>query len=125
MTSRHLIEGFLGGDAAIHDPGAPLFAVAVGDFPEHVGERGFIRGVAAHDFVTDGKAIGGDDESDDDLHTVGTLVAAVTEGFETARLGDRAVGIDLEVGAGEIVEQVGHGAALEPGTVEFPLAAWF
>jgi hypothetical protein len=89
----------------IHDPGATLFAVAGGDFPEHVGQRGFVGGVAAHDFITDRKAVRGDDQGDDDLHAVGTLVAAVTEGFETARLGDRAVGIDFEVGAGEIGEK--------------------
>lgn len=40
------------------------------------------------------------DEGADDLHAVWTLVAAVTESFEAAGLGDRAVGIDLEVGAG-------------------------
>ncbi len=58
----HLIECFLGGDATIHDPCAPLFAVAVGDFLEHVGQRGFVRGIAAHDFITDRKAVRGDDE---------------------------------------------------------------
>ena len=167
----HLSEGFFGGDAAIHDPGALLFAVAVGDFFQHAGERGFVGGVAAHDFVADGKSVRGDDEGDDDLHAVGALVAAVAEGFDFARFGDRAVGIDLEVGAGEVVEQdvvsgaeesrpailevgeeffpmlqksivtavegvfggdaevvieeVGHGAAVEPGTVETPLAAGF
>ena len=36
--------GFFGGDATVHDPGAPLFAVAGGDFTEHAGERGFIGG---------------------------------------------------------------------------------
>jgi hypothetical protein len=39
------------------------------------------------------------------LHAVGPFVAAVSEGFEAAGLGDGAVGIDFEVGAGEVVEQ--------------------
>lgn len=49
---------------------------------------GLVGGVAAHDFIGEGEPVGGDDERDDDLETVGGLVAAVAEGFEFAGLGE-------------------------------------
>ncbi len=39
---------------SIHDPSPPLFAVAGGDFLQHADQGGFVGGLAAHDFVTDG-----------------------------------------------------------------------
>ena len=49
------------------------------------------------------------------MHAVGTFVTAVAEGLELTGFGDRAVGIDLEVGAGEIVEQDVVAGTEEPG----------
>ena len=74
----------------------------------------------AHDFIADGQAVGSDDQGDDDLHAVGALVAAVTEGFEAAGFGDRAVGIDFKVGARQIIEQdvIGYAEESKPAVLE-------
>lgn len=86
----------------IHDPGTPLVAAALGVL-KHVAESGFVGGVSVYDFATAGQAVGEDDERDDDLQAVGMFVAAVTEGSEFAGFGDCAVGIDLELGEGDII----------------------
>ncbi len=78
----HLFERLLGGDAAIHDPQPVLFPILLFDFPEEPRQRCFIRCVSGHDLVGDGKAFGGDDQRDDHLHAIGSLVAAVAEALQ-------------------------------------------
>ena len=59
-----------------------------------------LSGVAGHDFVGDGEALGTDDEGDDDLDAVGPLVPAVPM-LPLAAIGR----IGLEVGTRQIVEE--------------------
>ena len=75
----HLLQGVFGGYATIHDPDAIGFAVLGLDLPEKIGQGGFVRGVAGQDFVGDGKSFGRDDQCDDDLDAVASLVATVAE----------------------------------------------
>lgn len=58
MDLAHLTERFLGGDPAIHDPGAIRLPVARFDGLQKISQSGFVRGVAWHDFVGQGKALG-------------------------------------------------------------------
>ena len=102
IAGAHFGQHVFGGDAAIHDPGAPGFAEAGLDFFQEAAQGGLVGGVSGHDLVGEREAFGGDDQGDDDLHAVGTLVAGVTElALVVGREGRGA----LEVGAGEIVEQ--------------------
>ncbi len=92
----HLKQGFLGGDASVHDPDAIGFAILVFDFLEEVGKGGFVGGVASEHFVGDGKSVGRDDKGDDDLNAVAAFVAGVTEAADVFGVFGR---IALEVGA--------------------------
>lgn len=118
VGGAHFLQHGFGRDTPIHDPGAAFLAVLGGDFFQHCAQRGFVGSVAAHDLVGDGQAVRGDDQGDDDLgdddlEAVGAFVAAVAEGFEVAGLGGVAVGIDLEVTAGKIVEKDVEGGVEE------------
>ncbi len=60
-------------------------------------------GVAGQDLVGERQAFGGDDEGDDELRAIGPFVAAVAvAAFGALR---QVGGVDLEIGAGQIVEQ--------------------
>ena len=102
IAGTHFGEHVLGGDAAVHDPDAPRLAEAGLDFLQEAAQGGFVGGVAGHDFVGEREAFGGDDQGDDDLRAVGTLVARVAE---LAFVAGREGRIAFEVGAGEIVEE--------------------
>lgn len=74
----------------------------VGDPGEHVAQGGFVGGVAAHDFVGDGKSVGGDDQGDDDLQAVGAFAVVDLAKIEQGLLngfagGDAAVFHDAPV----------------------------
>jgi hypothetical protein len=98
----HLGKHFLGGNAAVHDPDPLGFAVLGFDFREEAAQGGLVGGVAGHDFVGQRKTLGGDDQRDDDLDAIASLVARVSE-LAFVILSEGRVA--LEIGAREIVEQ--------------------
>ena len=96
----HLFQNRFGGNAAIHHPYPPRFAVGVLDLLEKVWQRGAVRRVAVHHFIGQRKPIGRDHQGDHQLQTVRSLIPAVTA------LGFRILlHLAFEVRAGQIVEQ--------------------
>ena len=79
MAGAHLGKDFLGGDAPIHDPDAPGFAVLVLDLLQEAPKGGLLRRVARQHLVGHRKALGRDDQGDDHLHAIRTLVPRVAE----------------------------------------------
>lgn len=98
---RGALAHFLRGDTAIHEPGTPGFAVLLFNPLEHPLESGLVGGVAGEHFAAERKAFRRDNERDDHLHALATLIATVIEAAQAVWL----QWIAFEVGAGEILEQ--------------------
>ena len=75
----HLGQAVLGGDAAVHHPDAVGAAVAVLDAVQEAAQGGGVGSASAHHLVAQREALGRDDQRDDDLPAVTSLVAAVAE----------------------------------------------
>lgn len=99
-----------------------FFSILAGDFIKGGTQGGLVRGVAAHGFVANGQAVGGDDEGYDDLQTVGAFVPTVSKGFEIAGFGSGAVGIDFEVGTSQVVQEDVVGGLKEVGPAIFEMS---
>jgi hypothetical protein len=93
---------------------APRLAVLALDLAEEGPQRLAVGRIAGQDLVGERQAFGGDDEGDDELRAIGPLVAAVAVTAFGA-LG-QVGGVDLEIGAGQIVEQdvEGRGGEIKP-----------
>lgn len=72
------------------------------DLLQETAQGRFVGGVASHDFVSQRKTFGRDDQRDDHLHTVRTLVAAVAK-LPLVALRKRRVA--FKISRGQIVEQ--------------------
>ena len=99
----HLGENRLGRDAAIHHPDASGLAVLRLDLAEEAAQRRLVGGVAGQHFVGKRQAVRRHHQGDHHLRTVRPLVAAIAVAALVAfgHIG----GIDLEIGAGQVVEQ--------------------
>lgn len=100
VALAHLGQHVFGRNPSVHYPGAVGLAVLHLDPGKEVGEGRVVGGVAGHHLVSQRQALRRDDQRDHHLDTIRALIAAVAE--PALALGRR---IDLEVGAGEIVQQ--------------------
>ncbi len=103
VTGAHFSQHRLGGHAAIHHPDPTRFPVLLFDLAQEHPQRLADGRVAGQHFIGQRQALGRDDESDHQLRTIGPLVAAVAVATLVS-LGQIG-GVDLEIGAGQIVEQ--------------------
>ena len=103
IAVAHFGQHGLGRHAAIHDPDPPRLAVLLLDLAQEHPQCLAVGGVAGQYLVSQRQAIGRDHQRDDHLRAVRPLVATVTmaslAAFWQVRCGD------LEVGAGQIVQQ--------------------
>ena len=79
-----------------------IFAILIGDLLKELAQGALVGGVSGQDFVGQRKTFRGDNESDDDLHAIATLVSAVAEATLVSFGKGR---IAFEIGAREIVEE--------------------
>ncbi len=102
LRLTHLLQGIFGRYAPVHQPNPPRFAVLVLNLLQKALERGFVAGVARQHFVGQRKTLRRDHQRNHHLHTIRTLVPAVTKlpfvVFRKRR-------IALKIGAGQIIEQ--------------------
>ena len=97
----HQFQHLLGRDAPVHDPRPPRLAVQAADLLQEELQGLLVRGVPGQDLVRHGKTLRGDNQPDHHLHAVRALVPAVPE---LALVGGVVGRLDLEVGAGEVIE---------------------
>ena len=99
----HRLQHLLGWDAPIHDPHPPSLAMQAADLLQEELQGLLVLGVPGKHLVRHGKTIQGNNQPDHHLHTIWTLVTAVSE----LTFGGGVVGpLDFEVGAGEVVENL-------------------
>ena len=103
IASAHFGENLLGRNAAIHHPNPARLAVLALDLGEERAQRLAVGGVAGQDLIGERQALRGDDERDDELRAIGPLVAAVA--VASLAVLRQIGGVDLEIRAGQIVEQ--------------------
>jgi hypothetical protein len=96
----HLLEHRFARYAAIHHPYASRVAVSRFDLRQKTAQRGAIRRVAVHHFISQRKAVRRHHQRDHQLHAVRTAVATVA----ALRLGI-LLHLPFEIGAGQIIEQ--------------------
>ena len=100
LALAHLRQGRLRRNPAIHDPDPFALAVLVFDAIEEIHQRGFVTGISGHHLIGQRKTLRGDNQGDNDLHTVGSFIAAVPVApFAFIR------GIRFKIGAGQVIEQ--------------------
>ena len=103
VAAAHFRQHRFGGDAAIHHPDAPCATILLLDFGEEHPQRLAVGGVAGQHLVGQGQTVRGDHQRNHHLRAVRPLVAAVAVAALVALCHVR--GVDLEVGAGQIVKQ--------------------
>ena len=102
IARAHLFQHLLGRDAPIHDPNPLGLPVLFFYFLEKVGQGLLVLGVARQHFIGDRKTLRRDDQGDDHLNAIRTLVPAVTVAAFGA-CGKRRMA--FKVRARQIVEQ--------------------
>jgi hypothetical protein len=77
IALTHFGQHFLGGNAAVHAPDAAGLAVLLFNLRQEGAQCGGVRRVADPHLIGQRKPFGRDDQRDDHLHAVGTMVATV------------------------------------------------
>jgi hypothetical protein len=98
----HLGEHLFGRHAAVHQPDAARLAVLSLDVVEKPPQCRLVRSVAGQHLIGQRQALGRHHQGNDDLHTIGSMIARVPE---AALVAFRERWIRLEIGARQIVEQ--------------------
>ena len=93
-AGAHALERKLGGHAVVHQPGPAGAAPAPFDTIEKLFQRRGLVLITGIDFVSDGQSVGRDDQRDDDLRVVGTMIAAVAETAFGVGLWQRRIGLE-------------------------------
>ena len=103
VATAHFRQHRFGEDATIHHPDTPRATGLLLDLGEEHPQRLAVRSVAGEHLVGQGQTVRGDHQRDHHLRAVRPLVAAVAVATLVALCHVRCV--DLEIGAGQIVEQ--------------------
>src|SRR5208282_117391 len=102
LTVAHLCEHFLGGDTTVEHPGSLGLTVLGFDLFEEVPQRRLITGITSEHFIGQRKTFRRDNQSDDHLHAITSLVPTVPE-LALVCFSDRR--ITFEIGTGQIIEE--------------------
>ena len=117
IAALHLLEHLFGRNATVHEPEAAGLAVLAFDAAEEVSQGLVVGGVTRQHLVGQRETFWGDDQGDDNLNAIASVVAGVPmPAFVTLR--ERRIA--LEVGAGQVVEQhlVGGVEKIAPSIVQ-------
>ncbi len=102
ISGTHLGQNLFGRNPAIHHPNPFGFPIELFDSFEKTSQGRFIRGVAGHDFICQGKALRGHHQRNNHLHAIGPLVAAVTKFAFVSFTKGR---VTFKIRAGQIIQQ--------------------
>lgn len=96
----HDLQYRFGRNAPIHHPGALSLAVLRLDGSKEIPQGGFVTGVAGQHFIGQRETLRGHNETQNDLHTIGSLVAAVAK-----LLYPNTAWVGLKIRTGQVIEQ--------------------
>src|SRR5271166_1001629 len=102
LTVAHLCEDFLGGHTTIHHPGSLGLTVLGFDLFEEIPQRRLITGITSQYLIGQRKTLWCDNQCDDHLHAITSLVPTVPE-LALVCFSDRR--ITFEIGTGQIIEE--------------------